>query len=328
MKRFSSLLTAIAVLLPLSAQAVGVQAIIDGKTVVFTDVQQSTWFATYVRQAAEAGIVSGYRDVRGNPLGLFKPSASITVAEALKIASEGAGYDEQIYATRINSGVSHWASAYVSVAKAEHFPVIDDRVRLDRSATRAEVAAMMAAAFHVSTDNVVSDARYNDVNSAMIYSGAIEALSQDNVVSGDTDANGLSTRTFRPTDPINRAEVAKMIIAARAQYGEPGQGRMPSENSTSSQSGQIIVTYNDSGFNPAVLRVKLGDQVTFRNESSGQLWVMSDMNSSTGMMTLSGFNEGHASAAGELYLYTFNKVGSFGYHNQLNSSMKATIIVE
>lgn len=311
----------LAALLPLTALAAPIQVVIDGKTVVMKDVQSEMWFATYVREAAELGIVTGYKDKFGNPTGKFGPSNTITVAEALKIAAEGAGFDEQTYATKISSGVKHWSSPYVSVAKGEKFPVIQDRMNLDRAATRAEVSALLTAAFGVNVSDVVIGTRYKDVNAETQYAGSIEVLSNDDVVTGDTDQQGQPVGTFRPTFTINRAEVAKMIMNARGTYGTPGSDKMPEE-----VSDVDTVTYTNAGFSPTVLRVKKGTPVTFRNESSTNLWVASDPHPShTG---LPGFDSDDGIGQGETFTFTFVRLGTFGYHNHLNQADKATIVVE
>lgn len=316
---------ALSLLTPLLAHAVGVQIVVDGRTVVLTDVQQSAWFATYVRQAAELGIVSGYRDVYGNPTGKFGPSNSITVAEALKIVVEGAGYDTDAYATLVDSGVRHWSSVYVAVGKSEGFPVVGNTARLDRSATRAEVAALFTAAFRVDASNTVVGTRYEDVRAGMSYAPAIEQLSQDRVVSGDTDIHGQAIGTFRPNAFINRAEVAKMIITARAAYGTPGAGRGPAASS-SNQAASLLVRYTNAGFSPAVLHVRRGQTVTFRNDSTGNLWVAS--NPHPIHTDLSGFDALRPLGASETYVYTFTRLGTFGYHNHLNAAHQGTIVVE
>jgi hypothetical protein len=135
---FKSLSVVLAFLVPVTGMAAGIQVIINGQTVVFTDVQSAMWFAPYVREAAEAGIVNGYKDSRGNLTGKYGPSNSITIAEALKIAVEGAGYDAALYGSRIDSGISstHWASPYFSVAKSEDFDFLSLKARIDRPATR------------------------------------------------------------------------------------------------------------------------------------------------------------------------------------------------
>jgi plastocyanin len=313
--------SALALLMPVSALAAPIQVIIDGKTVVMKDVQSETWFAAYVRDAAELGIVTGYKDQYGEPTGRFGPSNTITVAEALKIAVEGAGYNEEEYARKVPSGVDHWASAYVSVAKGENFPVIQDRMNLDRAATRAEVSAMLAAAFGLDVSNVVIGTRYKDVDAETQYAASVEALSNDKVVAGDTDAQGQAVGTFRPTYTINRAEVAKMIMSARGTYGTPGSDKLPDE-----QAETNLVTYTNTGFTPTVLRVKKGTTVTFRNDSSADLWVASDPHPThTG---LPGFDAGNGIGQGETYTFTFVRLGTFGYHNHLKTSDTATIVVE
>ena len=295
---------------------------IDGKAVVFTDVQTSTWFATYVREAAEAGIVTGYKDQYGKLTGKYGPSNSITLAEALKIAIEGAGYDNDLYGTLVDSGMrTHWASSYYSVAKGEQFDFLRLQARVDRAATRAEVASMFASAFRsdLSTATTV-DTRYTDVKMSTVFAQSIEALSRDGILSGDTDAQGQVLGTFRPNATINRAEVAKMVIAARAKYGEPGIDRRPLEAEAT------LVTYTNAGFSPAVLRVKSGTTVTFKNDSGEDLWVASNPHPThTG---LSGFDALNGIAQGESSIFTFTRLGTFGYHNHLHPAMTGTIVVE
>ena len=314
-------------LMPLSALALGIQVMIDGQAVTFTDVPQTAWFAAHVRSAAEAGIVNGYKDEQGKLIGLYGPSNNITIAEALKIQVEGAGYDERLYASRIESGFdNHWASPYASVAKGEAFAVIDARTRLDSPATRGEVAALLTSAFRVNLDDVSIGTRYSDVSTATLYGKSIEVLSRDGVVAGDTDIKGNATGTFRPSAYINRAEVAKMIMGARAKYGTPGVGRTPSEEEGGMNAEGNIVTYSDAGFSPMILRIKVGQSVTFKNDSSVGLWVAS--NPHPEHTSLTGFDAEKSMIKGEAYIFTFTKIGSWSFHNHLNSGHTGTIVVE
>ncbi|TSC79227.1 MAG: Uncharacterized protein G01um101425_727 [Candidatus Peregrinibacteria bacterium Gr01-1014_25] len=324
----TTLRTAVASLLalvPLAAQAFGVQVIIDGRAIVFSDVPQSAWFATYVQQAANAGIVNGYKDRRGNLTGKFGPSNTITVAESLKIAAEGAGYDEEAYALQVNSGVTHWSSSYVSVAKAEGFPVVGRGGNIDRNATRAEVAALITAAFRLNTA-VELDNRYTDVKANTDFATAIAVLSRDEVVSGDTDVDGQATGTFRPNADINRAEVAKMIINARAMYGTPGAGRAPTQQEGDAQTEANLVVYTNDGFSPRVLTIKKGEAVTFRNDTTTEMWVASDQHPTHTL--LPNFDALKGFAQGETYAHTFTQLGSWGYHNHLRAAHQGTIVVE
>lgn len=316
--------TALALFVPLTASAFGIQVMINGNVTTFVDVSQSAWFSGYVRTAAEAGIVSGYKDTEGNLTGTYGPGNNITIAEALKIAVEAAGYDEQTYGARIASGVDHWSSAYVSVAKAEGFAVITERTRLDVPATRAQVSALFTSAFEVDIETPVGS-RYDDVTASTNHAFSIEALSRDGVVSGDTSANGEATGTFRPASNINRAEVAKMAVESRAVYGTPGEGQEPSEEDVAAESDNLV-TYTADGFSPQVLRITKGESVTFQNNTTANLWVASDPHPTH--VDLPNFDALGAIVQGETYVYTFTKLGTWSFHNHASASHKGTIIVE
>jgi len=324
MKKESLITSLVTLLIPVSTFALGVQVIVGGESITLKDVPQSAWYATYVQQAAEAGIVSGYKDSQGKLMGEFGPTNTITIAEALKIAVESAGYSEEIYGSVIDSGVNHWSAAYVSVANAEGFEVISPRTRLDSVATRAEVAALITSAFDVDTETPIGS-RYDDVTFSTDYGFSVEALSRDEVLSGDTDIEGKATGTFRPTEPINRAEVAKIAMVARAKYGTPGEGQTPNGEGTT-ENDKRIMSYTSSGFSPQVLTIKKGQSVTFRNDSTADMWVAS--NDHPTHTNLSGFDALKSIGQGETYSYTFTQIGSWGFHNHAYATHGGTIVVQ
>jgi plastocyanin len=87
-----------------------------------------------------------------------------------------------------------------------------------------------------------------------------------------------------------------------------------------------VVTYSDSGFTPASINVKVGDTVTFKNDSSKSMWVASAPHP-----THTGYSEFDAKkgyASGESYMFTFTKAGTWKYHDHLNPTMTGTVIVE
>lgn len=325
MRRTSLAASTIVFLFPLVASAMGIQVIIQGQAVVFADVPQSAWFSSYVHDAAQAGIVNGYKDDQGHFTGTFGPSNNVTVAQALKIAIEGAGYDTASYSSVIDCGCgNHWAGPYVSVAKSEHFAIMQRSTSLDRSATRAEVASIFADSFRVHLDMQPTN-NFKDVNTSLSQAPAISGLSRDKVISGDTDSSGTATGFFRPSAFINRAETVKMIMLARVTYGEVGKGRAPQTSSAVTQD-QTVVTYSDEGFSPSILHVKAGTAVTFQNESSRPMWVASNPHPShTGYP---GFDAQNAYGQGSIYLFIFNRVGTWGYHNHMNPSDTGTIVVD
>lgn len=330
--RFVRLLFVIAapaiLLVPVYVGALGIQVMVDGRAVTFVDVPQTAWFSGYIRESAEAGIVNGYKNVRGELTGVFGPGNSITLAEALKIAVEGAGYDEGVYGAMVESGINHWASPYVAVAKAEQFALLDSRtrVRWDAPATRAEVSSFFTSAFDVDTESMTDIGYdYSDVSSSTEFGASIEALTRASVVSGDTDVRGNLTGTFRPASPINRAEVVKMVIEARAEFGMPGNEKRPSESSESTTE-TYLVTYRDGGFEPKVIRIKNGESVRFHNTVASGMWVASNPHPAhTGY---EGFDEKMSVEAGGDYIFTFRRTGTWGYHNHLRASHTGTVVVE
>lgn len=214
----------------------------------FTDVPTSSWFASYVSQAVQEGIVSGYNDYYGNPTGKFGPDNPVTVGEALKISLEGAGYD-----TSKGVGYGHWAAKYMSVALGLGFDMVQVHgLNLDRPATRAEVASLFTNAFKVD-DTTFTGGQYSDVTAATPYAGAIQALTKTSIVAGDKDSAGNPVGRFRPNDQVNRAEAVKIVIGARAAYGRPGQGTSVSSSSrSSSRSSSAACTTQDCGIAPAM----------------------------------------------------------------------------
>ena len=100
------------------------------------------------------------------------------------------------------------------------------------------------------------------------------------------------------------------------------------------------VVYTNKGFKPAAVTVESGTTVEWTNESDKLLWVASDPHPSH--TNLPGFDEGgieesdlqgfvpyvYAHSLGSLYRYTFQKAGTWGYHNHLVPSDRGSVVVE
>jgi len=79
-------------------------------------------------------------------------------------------------------------------------------------------------------------------------------------------------------------------------------------------------------FSPATLTVKKGTKVTWTNSGSAKVWIASDPHPVHNAYP--GFDSGTDLSAGESYSFTFDKAGSWSYHNHFNPSVKGTVIVE
>ena len=70
---------------------------------------------------------------------------------------------------------------------------------------------------------------FSDIAIHTPFAAAIETASRENLIAGRTDSQGNSTGTFGPEEPVNRAEMAKIIsqvldrLRKEASSSSPGQ---------------------------------------------------------------------------------------------------------
>jgi|SRR3989338_2578685 len=101
----------------------------------------------------------------------------------------------------------------------------------------------------------------------------------------------------------------------------------------------VTVTYTDQGFSPKDVTVSVGTTVTFVNQSSKDVWVASAKHpdhtvySGTSLdqhcpdTTNSAFDACRASTSGGSYSFTFNKEGTWKYHDHIGVKQFGTVIV-
>lgn len=119
----------------------------------------------------------------------------------------------------------------------------------------------------------------------------------------------------------------------------------PTESSTESSStaqpqNQNVVIFTDSGYSPNTLRIKVGETVTFKNRSSQAMWPASAFHPTHTVYsgssltehcpdtTRTAFDACTGIQPGSSWSFTFNKKGSWQYHDHLNPVYIGTIIVE
>ncbi len=98
------------------------------------------------------------------------------------------------------------------------------------------------------------------------------------------------------------------------------------------------VTYNGSGFSPSSVTIKKGEAVTFTS-TAGSMWVASaphpahtgydgtpaSQHCAAGYSGPAPFDQ---CAAGASFTFTFDKTGTWNFHNHLNAAAHGSIIVE
>jgi hypothetical protein len=193
---------------------------VNGSPLVFHDVQREAWYAPYVRFAAEQNILSGYKDVFGNPTGEFKPGGNVSIEEIAKVAAMLAG-DTPDACPKVPKNVTasgSWSMPYVACAEQHGWVVFSDgTVDVKRNATRAEVIATFVQAVNVSPAPALGTV-FHDVPASLEFAPAIERAHADNIVSGYTDPDGTATGLFGPDDPVTRAELSKIVTLVLQVY--------------------------------------------------------------------------------------------------------------
>lgn len=173
----------------------------------FKDTDDNQWFTTFVSEAADGGVIGGYKDANGNSLGEFRPANNVTVAEALKMALANAKLKETS-GTPANSGAAdHWVKGWVKTAEDKGVSIASS-TDLNRNANRGEVVRWIIESFGIvppkATTSSFSDVRTTDKNIDFIeYAKKMELISGDG-----------GTGKFRPRDTVIRAEVAKILQKA------------------------------------------------------------------------------------------------------------------
>jgi plastocyanin len=87
-----------------------------------------------------------------------------------------------------------------------------------------------------------------------------------------------------------------------------------------------VVTMEADGFSPSTLTVERGETVTFENTSDEDKWPASNVHPTHELYP--GFDAKNAVLPDESYSFTFERAGSWGYHDHLNPALQGTIVVE
>jgi plastocyanin len=145
----------------------------------------------------------------------------------------------------------------------------------------------------------------------------------------------------QPTPSVSQPSNQQPITQSPAS--EPSVPERPSQQPPASQAPAVkekVVTYTNSGYSPNTLTIKKGETVTFKNQSSRSMWPASAIHpthrvySGTSLdehcpdTTGTAFDACKGYLPGESWSFTFNKAGTWKYHDHLNPGATGTIVVE
>ncbi len=165
----------------------------------FSDVPKSEWFYTYITDLTTTGVLSGYPD------GTFKPSGAVKLGEALKMIMTAANPTK--YANLAKTG-DHWASGYLSQAKADNLLPDGLIENLDRTVNRYDIAAITSRAMNLSA-SAVTVSPFTDMQPTVSAAPYVMSLYSAGVITGDTNKAGQLV--FNGTYAIKRSEFAAII---------------------------------------------------------------------------------------------------------------------
>lgn len=161
---------------------------------IFKDVSIGSWYYEDVFKLSQSGIVNGYPD------GTFRPDASITNAEVLKILM---GVKEIKPIRLENSDNSNWADGFI--AKADELKIIDSsKLSGNNIATRQLVADILVKVLNERNAPQTQDC-FADTNSP-----TARRLYELGIIKGYVDDEGK--RFFKPYSTISRAEITSLAV--------------------------------------------------------------------------------------------------------------------
>jgi plastocyanin len=166
----------------------------------------------------------------------------------------------------------------------------------------------------------------NEVEQADTSSKEVNEESESENDSGDFIEDGENT----DTEP----EASEEIMEEEDEAIE--EEEMEDEQETKGPETHAV-TYSSSGFSPKTVTIKLGDTVTWTNESGSNMWVATAVHPSHTVYDGTSTNE-HCSnpnettfdqcSGGDSYLFTFIKEGNWKYHNHQGPQHTGTVVVE
>ena len=164
----------------------------------FKDVSKSAWYYNSIASVYAYGLMNGVENNK------FEPASRITTAQAITLAARM----RKLYTTGSGSfsATSPWHKAYSDYALSQKI-ITSVPADMEATLTRQEFAAILANALPDAALPAINTVKAGSIPDVYRSDAAIYKLYRAGVFAGN-DAAG----TFRPNDPISRAEVATVLV--------------------------------------------------------------------------------------------------------------------
>ncbi|MGD6894603.1 S-layer homology domain-containing protein [Bacillus infantis] len=230
----------------------------------FPDVKDDNFYATYVNQLADAGVIEGM------PNGTFGLREKVTRAQAAKMVSLIRGLDTENAPAASFTDVKQdaWYADYINALYAAKLVdgVSTTEFAPNGTLTRAQFAKMVVDAYGLELKPEVKTP-FTDVKEGVWYTDYIKTLFDHKLV------NGKTATTFEPNSTIDRADFAKLLVDTDLAYGDTlGQAKVTGVNVLNS----TTVVVNGTG-----LKNLKADQLTLAGNSVTDVTPAADGKSAT-----------------------------------------------
>lgn len=170
----------------------------------YSDVKESDWFYSYVRELSAKDVVAGYLD------GTFQPDRTLTAGEALKLLLRAAGHPDPG-----NAPAGHWAETYLAQAVGLGCVEPEEIEDLDGAISRGLIARIAAVAMGWEWREGLSP--FADIDT-----GYALTLYEEGIITGEISGG---QRWFFPDESISRAEMSAIVsrISGWAPVNDPAQ---------------------------------------------------------------------------------------------------------
>lgn len=188
------------------------------------------WAESYIISLKTECDVFGFKDQQGKYLNEFRPNASITRAELVKMIIQCNGDGNYDYSNDINFKdvrSSDWFYQDIAAARSEGWVdgYADQTFRPNQNINRAEALKIILSSGFKPGDFSSSNTPYADVQSSDWYAKYINLADRYDFVSG------YSNNLFRPANLITRAEAAKIIMLVK-HHNHNGQSDTNNDDSS------------------------------------------------------------------------------------------------
>ncbi|MFC5648108.1 S-layer homology domain-containing protein [Paenibacillus solisilvae] len=217
----------------------------------FKDEKELKWALEYIIRLASKGVFNGYED------GTFKPQQKITRIESIVAAVRLMGLKEQAesqaeMSTKLNFKDADelarkypWAVGYVAVAlEKDLFSETDAVLQADKPATRLFATTLLVKALGLEAEakaKVNTQLTFKDENKIPAGSvGYVAVALEKGVITGYND------NTFRPNQPVTRAELAALLDRTDTQLPNNDAQAITGKLKAAPANGAVVVVKPDN----------------------------------------------------------------------------------